>query len=144
LLLQYEPLRAAGVPPPAFSSLSAFKETIAMEHPCCPFIDPDALSSVLDDVPRRGTDWDLFWTGSAWMLQCVDMPDEREERLLSTDDEAAGFVLYWACTPDGEDIDEDVDEDEGEELAKYAPVRQECREALRELIASWDAPFGPE
>ncbi len=111
-----------------------------MEHPCCPFTDPGALSPVLDDVPRRGIDWDLFWNGSVWRLQCVDSPDEREERLLSTDDEAAGFVLYWACAPD----EEDADEGEEEMLAKYAPARRECREALRELIASWDSPFGPE
>jgi hypothetical protein len=109
-----------------------------MEHPCCPFTapDPDALSPVLDDVPRRGIDWDLYWDGFAWRLQCVDIPEEREERLLSTDDEAAAFVLYWACAPDHEH--------ERRELAKYAPARQECREALRELVAFWDSPFGPE
>ncbi len=114
-----------------------------MEPPCCPFTapapDPAAPSPVLDDIPRRGIDWDLFWNGSVWKLQCVDTPDERETRLLSTDDEAAGFVLDWACTPD----EEDQDDDEKEKLAKYAPVRQECREALRELVASWDSPAGP-
>jgi hypothetical protein len=62
------------------------------------------------------------------------MPDEREVRLLSTDDEAAAFVLYWACAPE--------DEYEEEKLAKYIPARRECRDALRELVAFWDSPFG--
>jgi hypothetical protein len=109
-----------------------------MEDPCCPFTAPiaDAPTPLLDDVPRRGIDWDLFWNGSVWRLEAVDCPDEREERLYADDDEAAAFVLYWACAPEYED--------EEEKLAKYAPVRVECREALRELVAFWDSPFPPD
>ena len=98
--------------------------------------DPAALSPALDEIPRRGVDWDLFWNGSVWRLEVVDCPDEREERVLTTDDEAAAFVLYWACAPEYEDEEEEA------KLARYAPVRIECREALRELVAFWDSPFG--
>jgi hypothetical protein len=62
-----------------------------------------------------------------------------------TDDEAISFVLYWACEPEMGADDDPFDLVLPEDVVdpRYVPVQQECREALRELVASWDPLFMP-
>jgi hypothetical protein len=108
-------------------------------------VEPASETSFpLDEIPRRGIDWELFWTAGGFQIQRVDSPDEREAPVFSSDDEAISFVLYWACEPEVGPADPFyLVSPEDEVDPRYGPVQQECREALRELVASWDPLFVP-
>jgi hypothetical protein len=97
-----------------------------LDHPTPPQADSDSELPPLDEVPRRGVDWELFETDRGLQLQCVDSPDEREIRIFRSDDAAAAWVLYCACLPDEEST------------PPYPPARAECRQALAELVRDWE------
>ena len=103
--------------------------------PACPSPDPVAEESEIavdpGPVPRRGIDWELFESGRELELQRVDFPDERETAIFESDDEAAAFVVFHATSRGFREI-------EDEELDLYDKIRTECREALGELVRSWE------